>query len=259
MAVRLAGATQHHPRAGPGVGRHEEGRSAVADRAAVGQFQRRGDRLAGQHVGHGERAAQLRAGVGLGMVTHQHRQLGQIGLGGAGGMQVAAGHQRVVGRHRRAVGHLHVGITHLGQGLDGAVTRLAAQAVFTGQHQHLPAAAGTHQVAGQHQQRCAGGAAQLHAVGIGRPQRQPLGHQRGQHQVRQRGGIAAQQAVDLAAGDAGVVQRGLGRLGHQARRGAAVVAAEGREADAGDVGQRGHGGRLSPARRACGRRCARPR
>ncbi len=62
--------------------------------------------------------------------AHQHRELGQIGLRGAGLVDVARCEQAVEGGNRHAVRHFEVGIAHLRERLDRLIARLAGKCGF---------------------------------------------------------------------------------------------------------------------------------
>ena len=168
---------------------------------------------------------ELRAGMGQRVGAHQHREFGEVLLGDAVFVHVARGDEAVIGRDRRPQRHLVVGMADLRQRLDRGVAALPGQPVFTADHQHMFCDSRIDQMMRQHGHGEPGGAADLHGVGIRRPDAEMLGEHGRQHDVRRHRAVAAQDAVDLGALQPGVGNRHLRRLAHQVERGRAFVLA----------------------------------
>ena len=149
-------------------------------------------------------------------------------------VHVARRDEAVIGGDRRPQRHLVIGMADLRQRLDRGVAALPGQAVLAADHQHMLYNAGIDQMMRQHGHREPGGAADLHRVGIGRPDAEMLGEHGREHDVRRHGRVAAKDAVDVGSLQPGVGNGKLGRLAHEVERGRAFVLAVGRQPNAGD-------------------------
>src|SRR3954451_10943973 len=74
MRMRLRAAAHTYADITGPLATYDKGCAAIGYRTAVQQFQRRGDRLRGEHVGDGDRFTELRAGMRRGVLAHQYRE-----------------------------------------------------------------------------------------------------------------------------------------------------------------------------------------
>ena len=116
-------------------------------------------------------------------------------------------------------------MTDLRQRLDRGVAALPGEPVLAADHQHMLDDTGLDQMMRQHGHGEPGGAADLHGMGVRRPDAEMLGEHGREHDVRRDRAVAAQDAVDLGALQPGVGNRQLGRLAHEVERGRAFVLA----------------------------------
>ncbi|CFO11248.1 Uncharacterised protein [Bordetella pertussis] len=209
MAHGHAGAQHIHRRArqiGRAFGAHQHQRgAAVGHQAAVGLGQRIADHARAQHVGAAQRVARVGVRVALRPLARGHRHVGQLFARGAVLVHMARRGQRIAGhgvaRPERRLVRLRV--RHRGQ--------LAAGGELVGaiaDQRHL-AQPGLQRRHGRLQVEQERRAAHHGAVGMARPDAQPLGHV--EHR-QARGGHGAEQAVDLRHGQAAVFQGQDGRL-----------------------------------------------
>ena len=236
MGVRLTNADDAYAKCVGRIARHDERGTAVRDRTAVEQLQRRGDRLRRHHVLHADRLAKLRSRMRARMAAHQHRQLGEIFLGDAVLVHVPRCHQRVVRRNGRAERHFVHRMPHLSQRLHRIVTRLTGEPILARDHEHVACGTGFHQVVREHDHRESGRAADLNRVRVARTQPVVLDERRRQHQMRKGGRVATNQTVDVVALELRILQSGGGGVAHQVERVAS-----------GQLAVRGHADACNPA------------
>ena len=168
---------------------------------------------------------ELGAGMRERMSAHQYREFGKVFLGHAIFVHVTRCDEAVIGRDRRPQRHLVVGMTDLRQRLDRGVAALSGEPVLTANDKHMLDDTSLDQMMRQHGHGEPGGAADLHRMGVGRPDAEMLGKHGGEHDVRRDRAVAAQNAVDLRTLQPGVGNRHLGRLAHEVERGRALVLA----------------------------------
>ena len=116
-------------------------------------------------------------------------------------------------------------MTDLRQRLDRGVAALPGEPVFAADHQHMLDDTGLDQMMRQHGHGKPGGAADLHGMGIRRPDAEMLGEHGGQHDVRRDRAVAAEDAVDFRSLQPGIGNGHLGRLAHEVERRRAFVLA----------------------------------
>jgi hypothetical protein len=116
-------------------------------------------------------------------------------------------------------------MTDLRQGLDRSIAALPGEPVLAADHQHMFCESGIDEMMRQHCHSESRSAADLHGMGIRRPDTEMLGKHRGQHDMWRDRAVAAEDAVDFGSLQAGIGNRDLRRLAHEVERGRAFMLA----------------------------------